>query len=210
MKKLLILFTVIVLTLVIFTGCQKDDIKYDENQSIEEEVNNAGEDLIKFESEKIDFTKVEYISAETQRNENLENTIINYLNYNGKLVYYYNNIDLNGDNKDEIFVYLLGQLVSGSGGTTSLIIEGENYEVISEFTLVQNPIIISKDKTNGWNDIIMQVTDGAQSSYVKLEFDGVKYPSNPSIATELDEYEVIKGVAIISNPVSIEDGLEIK
>lgn len=171
--------------------------------------------LIKFESNIIDFSKIEYESSETKRDEKLEKAIVDYLEYNkerdGKLVYYYNNIDLNGDGKEEAFVYLIGQSVSGSGGSTALIIEQENYEVISKFTLVRNPIIISKEKTNGWNDIIMQVSGGgAEYSYVKMKFDGEKYPSNPSTSPKLETKSVVEGLAIISNRLSIEDGIEIK
>ena len=126
-------------------------------------------------------------------------------------MYYYNNIDLNGDEKEKMFVYLMGLSVSRSGGTTALIFDQESYDVISNFTLVQNPILISTEKTNGWNDIIMGVSGGdSESSYVKLEFDGEKYPSNPSIERELKENSVVEGIAIISNPVFIDDGLEIK
>lgn len=226
MKKKLILYGTLVLALTI-TGCQKEDMKNVENgnePAITETINKENEKkseiiqedgLIKIKSNLIDFSKVEYQSSETERDEKLEKTIIDYLEYNkdedGKLIYYYNNIDLNGDEKEEIFVYLMGQYVSGTGGSTSLIIDQENYEVISNFTLVQNPIIISSETTNGWNDIIMQVYGGgAEYSFVKIAFDGESYPSNPSIAPKLEEKEVIEGVAIISNPVSIEDGLEIK
>lgn len=226
MKKKLILLGVLVLALTVNVGCQKQDIGDAENEeepSITEsedkengEAENIEEDeMIKWESDTIDFSKVEYKSSETQRDEDLEESIIGYLDYNkdedGKLVYYYNNIDLNGDGNDEIFTYLIGTAVSGSGGSTALIIDGENYDVISNFTLVQNPVLISENKTNGWNDIIMQVSGGgAESSYVKMQFDGDNYPSNPSLAPELDESSAVIGTAILSNSVSIEDGLEIK
>ena len=55
-----------------------------------------------------------------------------------KVAYSYNYIDLNGDGKKEIFVYLLGESVSGFRWSTALIIEGkESYEVISKFTLAK-------------------------------------------------------------------------
>ena len=172
------------------------------------------DEIIEFKSNTIDFSIIKYKSSETQRNEKLEKAIIDYLKYDknqdGKVAYSYNYIDINGDGKKEIFVYLLGQSVSGSGGSTALIIEEKGYEIISKFTLARNPIIISEDKTNGWNDIIMQVAGGGtEFSYARMKFDGKKYPSNPSMAPRVKE-NVVKGTAIISNILSMKDGIEIK
>lgn len=172
------------------------------------------DEIIELKSNTIDFSGIKYKSSETERNEKLEKAIIDYLEYDknqdGKIAYSYNYIDLNGDGKKEIFVYLLGESVSGSGGSTALIIEEESYEVISKFTLARNPIIISEDKINGWNDIIMQVAGGGtEFSYARMKFDGKKYPSNPSMVPKVEE-KVVKGTAIISNILSIEDGIEIK
>lgn len=227
MNKKAILSSTLTLALVMSVGCQKKErikVKDEKKIAITESIKqgesketqvNQEDKLMKFKSSTVDFSKVEYRSSETQRDEKLEKAIVDYLKYNkdedGKLVYYYNNIDLNGDGKDEIFVYLIGQFVSGTGGSTALIVDKENYDIISEFTLVQNPIIISKEKTNGWNDIIMQVFGGgAEHSYVKMQFNGNGYPSNPSTSPKLKEKSVVEGVAIISNSCSIGDGIEIK
>lgn len=221
MSKKVILCSVLAASLAMNVGCQKEDIKdaeKDNKPPITEEMakdNDKEIDIIKFESNKIDFSGIEYKSSETERDEEIEKSIIDYLEYNknedGKMVYFYNYVDLNGDEKEEVFVYLLGQYVSGSGGSTALIIDKENYDVISKFTLVQNPIIISEEKTNGWNNIIMQVSGGgAESSYVKIEFDGERYPSNPSMAPKVEDGSVVKGIAIISDNISIEDGIEIQ
>ena len=202
-------------------GCQKKDVK---NISVGnkpvitktvENDNSKENDIVKFESETIDFSKIEYKPSETESDEKLEKAIIDYLDYDknadGEIVYFYNYIDLNGDEKEEIFVYLLGDSVSGSGGSTALILEKEDYKVISKFTLVQNPIIISEEKTNGWNNIIMSVSGGGvEPFYVKLDFDGEKYLSNPSTAPKVEEGSVIEGTAIISNTISRESGIKIK
>lgn len=202
MKRKLILISIIALTLLMQVGCKNEET-------------NKDDELIKFESDIIDFSKVEYKSSETEKDLDLEVAIKNHLNFqqdeDEDLVYFYNNIDLNGDNKEEAFVYLIGNLVSGSGGSTALIIDRENYDVISEFTLVRNPIIISESKTNGWNDIIMQVSGGgSKTGFVEMKFNGEHYPSNPSTEPNLEEGSVVEGVAIISNPASIENGIELK
>lgn len=221
MNKKLILCSTLALGLTINAGCQKNDgkaIAVDNKPAITKTVENSNskeDDIIKFESETIDFSKIEYKSSETERDEKLEKAIADYLDYDknedGEITYFYNYTDLNGDEKEEIFVYLLGDSVSGSGGSTALIVEKENYKVISKFTLVQNPIIISEEKTNGWNNIIMPVSGGGvEPFYAKLDFDGEKYPSNPSTASKVEEGSIIKGTAIISNTISRESGIKIK
>ncbi|WP_313757276.1 hypothetical protein [Tissierella sp.] len=221
MNKRLILCGTLVVALAINVGCQKEevkDIKLDNNPAIAKTVgmdNGKENNIIKIESDKIDFSGIEYKPSETEKSEELEKIIIDYLQYDKKedeeLEYFYNYIDLNGDEKEEIFVYLIGKSVSGSGGSTALIIDKESHKIISNFTLVQNPIIISEEKTNGWNNIIMNVSGGGvESFYAKLGFDGEKYPSNPSMASEVEEGSVVKGIAIISENICKGDGIEIK
>lgn len=220
MNKKLILFCAIALSLSVNVGCQNNkDTRVDKNINITETIDKNDaiakeNELIKFKSDIIDFSKVAYESSETRRDKDLEKAIVEYLDYRedyGDLVYYYNNVDLNGDDKKEIFVYLIGEYVSGTGGSTALIIESENYNVISDFTLVNNPIIISDEKTNMWNDIVMRVSGGgAEPSYVQIKFDGEKYPSNPSILSKIEENSIVEGLGIIANKVSIEDGIKIE
>lgn len=220
MNKKLLLCGTLVLGISLSTACQKKDVKVlEENykppisQDAEE---NKTEDIniVKFESDTIDFSKIEYKTSETERNESLEKIIINHLDYDteyGAIEYFYNYIDLNEDGQEEAFVYLTGSYVSGSGGSTALIIDEENEKVISAFTLVRNPILISEEKTNGWNNIIMNVSGGGlESFYAKLEFDGEKYPSNPSTAPALEDGIIIEGISIISNDTSYGMGIEIK
>lgn len=220
MNKKLLLCGTLVLGISLSTACQKKDVKIlEENykppisQDAEE---NKTEDsnIVKFESDTIDFSKVEYKTSETERNESLEKIIINHLDYDteyGAIEYFYNYIDLNEDGQEEAFVYLTGSYVAGSGGSTALIIDEENEKVISAFTLVRNPILISEEKTNGWNNIIMNVSGGGlESFYAKLEFDGEEYPSNPSTAPALEDGSIIEGISIISNDTSYGMGIEFK
>lgn len=88
--------------------------------------------------------------------------------------------DLNEDGKNEIFVGLTGTYFCGSGGCTQLILNDQG-NVISTFSVSGYPVIIDKNKTNGWKDLF--IYSGSKNRIVK--FDGKKYPSNPSVLPEL-------------------------
>ncbi|MGE5700943.1 MAG: hypothetical protein ACM32O_00265, partial [Clostridia bacterium] len=102
--------------------------------------------------------------------------------------YVFARIDLNGDHKPETFVYLMGPSVCGSGGCNAALFsrEGNTYSMISTFTLVSLPVWVSKEQTNGWNDLIVTVTGGGLPKTVEkvLRFDGHSYPLNPSVQPE--------------------------
>ncbi len=178
---------------------------------------NADENIIKFKSEEIDFSNVTYQISESARDEKLEKAITKALEYdketNGAIRYYYNRIDLNEDKKPEIFVYLIGPYVSGSGGSTSLIFEENEdvYRLISRITLARNPIIVSDNKTNGWKDLIMYVSGGGiEPFYSQIKFDGSKYPINPSVQPSVEAGTIIKGKAIIADDTLKNMGIELQ
>jgi hypothetical protein len=88
--------------------------------------------------------------------------------------------DINEDGQNEIFVGLNGSFFCGSGGCTQYILNPDGSE-LSFFTVSDYPIIIDTNKSNGYNDLF--IYSGGKNRIVK--FDGKKYPSNPSVLTEL-------------------------
>ncbi|GAA0725014.1 hypothetical protein GCM10008905_19700 [Clostridium malenominatum] len=218
MRKLIsiLLITASVMSLTA-CGQSKEAIAKKEEKVFAQMEKKEEENIIKLQSDKIDLSNLSYEVSEKERDGKLEEAIAKTLNYNektdGPLKYYYNKIDLNGDGKAETFVYLVGQYVSGSGGSTALIFEGEkeDYKLISNFTLVRNPIIVSSDKTNGWNDLIMYVSGGGiEPFYSQIKFDGNKYPSNPSVQPEVKTGKVVKGKAIIADDIQKNQGIELQ
>ncbi|WP_226678252.1 hypothetical protein [Mesobacillus jeotgali] len=156
---------------------------------------------------------VNYIKSETKPDPELEeafSTEFGIKRGEDKVRYYYNRIDLNGDEVPETFVYLIGPVVCGTGGCSGLVLEHANggYEAISRFSLVRTPVVISEVKTNGWKDIIMYVAGGGiEPSYRVLKFNGKTYPLNPSIQPEVDS-ETIKGIGIISDDITKNTGIK--
>ncbi len=90
--------------------------------------------------------------------------------------------DLNEDNKKELLVAQNGPYFCGSGGCTVLLLSPEG-NPITTFTVTRTPIIVLRDRSNGWNDLLLQ----SKGKYHRLKFDGKKYPSNPSVAPVFDE-----------------------
>jgi len=131
---------------------------------------------------KLDLSKVTYMNSETQPDPKLEEAFSKVYDLEkGKdqITYYYNRIDLNDDQVPETFVFLVGPYVCGTGGCSGLIFT-QDYDLISKFSLVRNPIIIRNKKTNGWKNIVMYVAGGGmEPSYKELKFNGNAYPLNP-------------------------------
>lgn len=90
--------------------------------------------------------------------------------------------DLNGDGNEE----LLAQLDwCGSGGCTLLIFEHhqESWRFNSRITLVNTPINLGNQRNHGWQDLIFHVSGGgAKANRHLMQYDGISYPLNPSVA----------------------------
>lgn len=149
------------------------------------------------------------VYAESKPNAKLETTIIDYLEIPKEFLettkYYYNYVDLDGDGNEEIFVVVMGPYTSGTGGSTALHLIQEDtgeWQVKQELTLIQTPIIISDQVTNGNKEIIvMNSGGGAKSNYVKLTTDEGKY-SSVNEGTIIPGLEGVTGKAIIINDIA--------
>lgn len=90
--------------------------------------------------------------------------------------------DLNGDGKNETFVYFNSDYFRGSGGGTVLLFSPEG-ELITKFTPMKLPIYIENTANNNWKSLVVSVS----GKWKKLSYANDKYPSNPSmVAVEVD------------------------
>jgi hypothetical protein len=96
--------------------------------------------------------------------------------------YYYNRVDLDGDGRPEVLVYLFGSYMCGSGGCNTLVFRraGGGYKLVADIALTHNPIFVSERRTNGWKDLVVFVAGGGiqPGHYSVLRFDGRSYPGN--------------------------------
>lgn len=92
--------------------------------------------------------------------------------------YIYSRVDLNGDGRDEVLVYLLGSVFCGTGGCTMQVFTRaeDGYALVGNFPTSRTPVSVSAAKTGGWNDILRLESGGGMApSYVRHAFDGTQY-----------------------------------
>jgi len=163
----------------------------------------------------IDFSSIEYIPSETEKDIHIEKALVKAFDLGqdeDNIRYYYNKVDLNEDGNPEVFVYLVGSPVCGTGGCSAAILKkvNEEYTLLSTFTLVNNPIIICNKKTNGYKDITMFVYGGGiESFFSQIKYDGTTYPSNPSIQPKIKPGTKLEGIAIIADDITKNPGIKL-
>jgi hypothetical protein len=105
-------------------------------------------------------------------------------------------IDLNGDGRQDALVLLENPYFCGTGGCTMLVFKGtkSGFEFVSRSSLIRSPVLVSKTKTHGWQDLLVEVAGGgAAPKKVALKFTGSKYPLNPSTQPVLRKDQKLKG-----------------
>ncbi|MGR9048108.1 hypothetical protein ACQ4XT_05755 [Halobacillus faecis] len=161
----------------------------------------------------IDFSSLTYVCSETERDPKLEAAIEQEYNLTlseENIRYYYNRIDLNNDGDKEVFVFLVGPFVCGTGGCSAVIFKEKEggYQVLSRFSLVRNPVIVSNTKTNGYRDLIMYVAGGGMEDFfAHVKFDGNTYPLNPSVQPKVAPGTKVEGEAIVADDLAKSKGV---
>jgi len=92
--------------------------------------------------------------------------------------YEYNRVDLNNDRTPELIVRAFGQEICGSAGCPTFILRrtSSGYAVVMDLELNTAPILVSKSRTNGWNDLVIFYRGyGTPGQYAVLEFNGTSY-----------------------------------
>lgn len=151
---------------------------------------------------------VNQVMAETEPNEALEKAIIEYYEIPDDQLsttkYYYNYVDLNGDGTDEIIAVIVGPYTSGSGGDSAVWgreVEGK-FQIHQAFTLVNTPIIVTKDAVNGREfgarRLILQRSGAAERETVELVANDGVY-TNVADAKIFEGLDQVEGTAIICN-----------
>lgn len=209
MKSKIIKMSALICVIISFlsiNGCKSNSATNieKENTNVKDE-SSAKTDESKNNIILLENEKIASVLSEKERKPELEKALKEKYDLDDKGAketrYYYNCIDLNVDGVNEIFVEVVGPFTSGTGGDSAVIYKDNNgtLEEISDFTLIRNPIIISDEKSNGWNDIIVEYSGGgAPKKYAILKYDGNKY-SKVNESETIDSIKDVSGVAIISN-----------
>ncbi len=195
-------FAVILAGAIFLSGCGKEQSEKQENtNAVEKE--ECSETEIKIPITDID---TETIYADENSNQELADFLIDYYQISEEYLeetrYYYNDIDLNEDGKEETIAVVVGEYTECAGGDPALIL-GQNesgYYVLESFDYIRTPVYISNNMTNGWHDIIFSVHGGEEGTGYKI----CHYASGTGYQGELTEYvqefpEDFSGKKILSN-----------
>jgi hypothetical protein len=147
------------------------------------------------------------VAGETTRDAAIEAIVTKYVAEHGQreAVYYrYNRVDLNSDGVPEILLHVDGRAVCESGGCPLLILRllDNVYTTISTIALTTRPIVVSENRTGGWNDLILwqrRYGDSDRSQYVVLSNDSGTYPENPSAPPARPLTDRPRGTAYMSD-----------
>lgn len=172
---------------------------------------------VKMGSGSVKMGNIQYRSSETAPDAEIEQAIVESLGGDRTALqqtrYYYDRIDLNGDRKPEALVYLSGSYTCGTGGCKMLILEqsGQRYQLVSKMTLVNAPVIVSSEKSAGWNDLVLEVAGGgAVKHYAQMKFDGSTYPVNPSTEPEVAPNSTVNGTAVMNDSMTAGGGIALQ
>lgn len=121
--------------------------------------------------------------------------------------YAYERIDLNGDGREEVLVYLMGSFFCGSGGCNLLVLAEApkgGYSLVNDFSITQLPVTVSPVKSRGWNDIWrLESGGGAKASYVRHAYNGKRYIKRERLAA----LKAPQGKSFLAGEVTLEKGI---
>ena len=94
-------------------------------------------------------------------------------------------IDLNGDDVDELLVYLRSEHFCGSDGCNLLILSphGESFSLVAELSITRPPVRVLHARSNGWRNLTVTVGGGGilPRYESELAYNGWNYPTDPSM-----------------------------
>lgn len=147
-------------------------------------------------------------TSASAREKSLRNAVAEYLKQHGveadnNTKYVSAFVDLKDDGVQEAIVYLTCQSLCGSGGCPTLVLApaGSSYKLVSRISLTHAPIRVLEKKSKGWHSLSVWVEGGGiQPGYeTELPFDGVTYPSNPTVPPARPLAGNVEGRSLISS-----------
>ncbi|MGP8306842.1 hypothetical protein [Vibrio sp. YIC-376] len=115
--------------------------------------------------------------------------------------------DLNSDGSAEHIVLMQGRFFCGSGGCTGFLFDN-NGKVINSMTVVKTPVVLADSYSHGWQDFMVW----SNGSYRLMSFNGVAYPSNPSLEPSVNRDANMQAAIanVMASDLYQEDGYDIQ
>lgn len=124
----------------------------------------------------------------------------------GRARYVYGRVDLNGDGRDEVFVYLLGSFFCGTGGCNLLLFTSSpgGYVLMNEFTTARLPVIVTAERIKDWPTLVWEQSGGgAVAAQVRYTFDGRRYVRGGRLPLD----QAIEGRRYLAGELTFEKGI---
>lgn len=146
--------------------------------------------------------RLELVPPESRRNLELEQAILRSNNISRDALYAYNFVDLNSDGRPEVIVSFWGHVsVCPRIGCETQIYQraGQSYRLIESFTYGHPPLIVTRQKTRGWNDLVVNVDrlcdphTGRRCGSYLAKFNGQNYPGIETETIRLSQNQNISG-----------------
>jgi hypothetical protein len=96
----------------------------------------------------------------------------------GPARYVHDQLDLKGDGRAEVVVFVMGPVFCGARGCTLMVFSEDRgrYTLVKQFSDSLPPLIVSAKRTRGWNDLMrVESHRGAAPTYMRYGFDGKTY-----------------------------------
>ena len=123
--------------------------------------------------------------------------------------YLVSRIDINGDGRREVFVYMLGSIFCGSGGCNLLLFTetDSGLSLVNNFPISRTPVIVSPEKSEGWSDLIRPESGGgAPPSFVRHTFNGERYVERERIPGD----DAPVGRKVLAGELTFDDGIPLE
>ena len=107
--------------------------------------------------------------------------------------------DLDNDGTPDLLMLLDDMNWCQSEGCTLLVFRGgkDGDSLVGEVVSVRAPILIGSRVNHGWRDLLVNVGSGEEGGTVALEFDGTRYPADPTMAALLDPHRLPSATPLI-------------
>jgi hypothetical protein len=132
----------------------------------------------------------------------------------GPIHYFAARVDLDDDQTPEWIEHVAGPSVCGTGGCDTLVFKESKHglALVTRITVTRPPIIVADTETDGWRDLIVDVSGGGilPGRRARLRYDGRTYPTNPTVAPAEPLTTNERGRAVIGPFESFEEGEKLR
>jgi hypothetical protein len=107
--------------------------------------------------------------------------------------------DLDNDGTPDLLLLLDDMNWCQGDGCTLLVFRGgkDGDALVGEVVSVRAPVAVGSRVNRGWHDLLVNVGSGDEAGTVVLEFDGTRYPSDPTMAALLDPHRLPSATPLI-------------